>query len=102
MFAYILGPLLFGWYGIFLGPMLLVLVVHFVRIVLPELLAGTPIEPYSVDPTHVVADGPDDPEPTTSGPPTLPRPGRRPVTEYLRTTSVRRLISWHRTARVEG
>ena len=54
MFAYILGPLLFGWYGIFLGPMLLVLVVHFVRIVLPELLAGTPIEPYSVDPTHIV------------------------------------------------
>ena len=54
MFAYVLGPLLFGWYGIFLGPMILVLVVHFVRIVLPELLAGTPIEPYSVDPTHVV------------------------------------------------
>ncbi|MFB6146920.1 MAG: AI-2E family transporter [Halobacteriaceae archaeon] len=38
MFAYIFGPLLFGWYGIFLGPMLLVLVVHFVRIVLPELV----------------------------------------------------------------
>lgn len=57
MFAYILGPLLFGWYGIFLGPMILVLVVHFVRIVLPELLTGTPIEPYSVDPTHMV-DGP--------------------------------------------
>jgi predicted PurR-regulated permease PerM len=50
MIAYILGPLLFGWYGIFLGPMVLVVLVHFVRIVLPELLAGRPIQPYSVDP----------------------------------------------------
>ncbi|MCU4799186.1 AI-2E family transporter [Halobacteria archaeon HArc-gm2] len=75
MFAYILGPLLFGWYGIFLGPMLLVLVVHFVRIVLPELLTGTPIEPYSVDPTHVV-DGPvDDPEPASSGSADVSPPG---------------------------
>jgi len=38
MFAYLLGPLLFGWYGIFLGPMLLVVAVRFNRIVLPELL----------------------------------------------------------------
>lgn len=48
MFAYILGPLLFGWPGIFLGPVLLVLVVHFVRLVLPELVAGVPIEPAAV------------------------------------------------------
>jgi predicted PurR-regulated permease PerM len=39
MFAYIFGPLLFGWYGIFLGPILLVFAYHFVRIVLPELLS---------------------------------------------------------------
>ncbi|MFB6352556.1 MAG: AI-2E family transporter [Halobacteriales archaeon] len=52
MFAYIFGPLLFGWYGIFLGPMLLVLVVQFVRLVLPELVAGVPIEPGAVDPIH--------------------------------------------------
>lgn len=45
MLAYIFGPLLFGWYGIFLGPMLLVLVVHFVNLVLPELVSGQPIEP---------------------------------------------------------
>jgi predicted PurR-regulated permease PerM len=44
MFAYIFGPLLFGWYGIFLGPVLLVLIVHFVRIVLPELAAPAPEE----------------------------------------------------------
>ncbi len=54
MLAYTLGPLLFGWYGIFLMPMLLVLSVHFARIVLPELLAGRPIQPFVVDPTYLV------------------------------------------------
>ncbi|WP_336359491.1 AI-2E family transporter [Haladaptatus sp. ZSTT2] len=53
MFAYIFGPLLFGWYGIFLGPILLVLLVHFARIILPELIAGTQIQPYAVDPTYL-------------------------------------------------
>ncbi|MFB6135891.1 MAG: AI-2E family transporter [Halobacteriaceae archaeon] len=48
MLAYIFGPLIWGWYGIFLGPMLLVCVVHFARIVLPELLAGRPIEPEAI------------------------------------------------------
>jgi len=54
MLAYILGPLLFGWYGLFLGPMLLVLVVQFVRLVLPELVAGVPIQPMAVDPSNVI------------------------------------------------
>jgi len=53
MFAYIFGPLMFGWYGLFLGPILLVVVVHFARLVLPELLDGQHIQPYAVDPTHV-------------------------------------------------
>ncbi|MFB6153851.1 MAG: AI-2E family transporter [Halodesulfurarchaeum sp.] len=48
MLAYIFGPLLFGWYGLFLGPMLLVLLVHFAALVLPELIAGAPIEPEAV------------------------------------------------------
>ena len=38
MLAYTLGPLLFGWYGLFLLPVVLVLLVQFARIVLPELL----------------------------------------------------------------
>lgn len=38
MLAYIFGPLVFGWYGLFLGPLLLVVGVHFAEIVLPELL----------------------------------------------------------------
>jgi len=62
MFAYILGPLLFGWYGIFLGPVVLVLVIHFARLILPELVEGRPIEPFAVDPSHLV-------EPTIPDPP---------------------------------
>lgn len=50
MIAYTFGPLLFGWYGIFFAPMILVLVVNFARYVLPELVAGSPIRPYAVDP----------------------------------------------------
>jgi predicted PurR-regulated permease PerM len=61
MIAYTLGPLLFGWYGIFLMPILLVLIVHFARIVLPVLLSPEPLRPYTVDPGYLV-DGPGDAE----------------------------------------
>jgi predicted PurR-regulated permease PerM len=37
MFAYLFGPPLFGWYGIFLGPFLMVFVVTFVQMILPVL-----------------------------------------------------------------
>ena len=43
MIAYIIGPLLFGWYGLFLGPLILVLVIHFASILLPELVRGEPV-----------------------------------------------------------
>jgi predicted PurR-regulated permease PerM len=56
MIAYTLGPLLFGWYGIFLAPMLLVLIVHFARMVLPEILDREPIQPYAVDPGAFAGD----------------------------------------------
>ena len=45
MIAYIVGPGVFGWYGLFLGPLLLVLAFHFVRGILPELLDGDPLRP---------------------------------------------------------
>lgn len=48
LFAYILGPLMFGWYGLFLGPLLLVLIVHLARIVLPELIHGEPLSPSAL------------------------------------------------------
>jgi len=56
MIAYVLGPFLFGWYGLFLAPMLLVLVVHFARFVFPELLAGSDVRPRAVDPTNLVGE----------------------------------------------
>lgn len=40
MVAYILGPLVFGWYGLFLAPLLLVLVVQAGVLVLPDLARG--------------------------------------------------------------
>lgn len=40
LFAYILGPPIFGWYGIFLGPGLMVVAVLFVQQQLPRLLRG--------------------------------------------------------------
>lgn len=45
LFAYILGPLLFGWYGFFLLPIVFILVFEAVRIVLPELVHGDPVRP---------------------------------------------------------
>jgi predicted PurR-regulated permease PerM len=56
MIAYTLGPLLFGWYGIFLGPILLVLIINFARHVLPVLMAREPLVPYTVDPGVVAGD----------------------------------------------
>lgn len=53
MIAYVLGPLLFGWYGLFLLPLLLVVTIHFARIVLPELLDTTTVRPFSVDPGYL-------------------------------------------------
>ncbi|MDS0258947.1 AI-2E family transporter [Haloarcula sp. S1CR25-12] len=48
MIAYIIGPLLFGWYGLFLGPLLLVVVYHFARLVLPVLIDGDGVEAMPV------------------------------------------------------
>ncbi|MDQ2073268.1 AI-2E family transporter [Haloarcula sp. NS06] len=41
MFAYILGPIAFGFYGIFLGPILLVLAAQFFRIIVPYIITGS-------------------------------------------------------------
>ncbi len=93
MFAYILGPLLFSWPGIFLGPIILVLVFHFARIVLPELLSGTTIRPVAVDPTYLTqtetTPPPDEPEPNVADGghdddaefPSNDSPERRPAAE---------------------
>ena len=69
--AYIIGPLLFGWYGLFLGPLLLVAMIHFARIVLPELAHGTPLTAAAstegpLDPTDE-EDADPEPEPVDVG-----------------------------------
>jgi len=43
MFAFILGPIVFGWYGLFLGPIIIVMIAHFANYILPPLIAGDPI-----------------------------------------------------------
>jgi len=68
MLAYIFGPLLFGWYGLFLGPLVLVLGFHFARIVLPELASGTTIRPFAVDPTYLKDATPDESAAGPDGP----------------------------------
>jgi len=45
MFAYPLGPVLFGWYGFFLLPILFILMLEVVRIVLPSLIHGEDVTP---------------------------------------------------------
>lgn len=40
MFGYILGPILFGWYGFFLLPIIFIVMLEAIRIILPELLHG--------------------------------------------------------------
>ena len=45
LFAYVLGAAYFGWYGLFLGPLLLVLAVQFLNVVVPELIHGHPLSP---------------------------------------------------------
>ncbi|WP_135819649.1 AI-2E family transporter [Halostella litorea] len=45
MFAYLLGPILFGWYGFFLMPILFVLMLEAIRVALPELLHGDRLTP---------------------------------------------------------
>jgi len=79
MFAYILGPFLFGWYGIFLAPMFLVLVVHFARFVLPELVDGSEIQPRAVDPTNLVGDDAGVPDPDDDGSPVTDNPTPPPT-----------------------
>ena len=45
MFAYVLGPILWGWYGFFLLPIVFITIIELVRIVLPELVRGEPLTP---------------------------------------------------------
>ncbi len=51
MFSYLLGPILFGWYGVFLGPLLMVIVVQFFGVVVPQLRGENPNSRLDIGPT---------------------------------------------------
>ncbi|WP_254763711.1 AI-2E family transporter [Natrinema marinum] len=53
MFAYLFGPPLFGWSGIFLGPFLMVFIVTFVRMILP-VLVDPERERVDIEPEHTL------------------------------------------------
>lgn len=53
LFAYVLGVAFFGWYGLFLGPLVAVLVVQFLKLVFPELLHGHALTPEPSDAIHI-------------------------------------------------
>ena len=67
LFAYILGPILFGWYGLFLMPIVFVVLIEAVRIVLPELLHGEPLDPAADVAQQVGAPAEELHEDTTDG-----------------------------------
>ena len=69
LFAYVLGAAYFGWYGLFLGPLLVVLAVQFLNVVVPELIHGDPLSPepsaalgLGHDPEDGIDDGVDEQE----------------------------------------
>jgi predicted PurR-regulated permease PerM len=45
LFAYILGPIVWGWYGFFLLPLVVVLVVEVIRVTFTDLVHGEPLTP---------------------------------------------------------
>ena len=56
LFAYVLGAALFGWYGLFLGPLVAVAVVQAANVVLPELLHGERLTPAASSTIHIGTD----------------------------------------------
>jgi predicted PurR-regulated permease PerM len=74
MFAYLLGPVLFGWYGFFLLPILFILMLEVVRIVLPSLIHGEDVTPtvemgddVGTNPQSELDEVPEGDEPSRSG-----------------------------------
>ncbi|MFC7156283.1 AI-2E family transporter [Halomarina halobia] len=75
LFAYLLGAAIFGWYGVFLAPLLLVGSLEFVRVVFPRLLAG---DLGSESPADAARPGAGDAE-RASPPPTGPSDEETPA-----------------------
>jgi predicted PurR-regulated permease PerM len=70
LFAYVLGAAYFGWYGLFLGPLLVVLGVQLLKQVLPDLVGGDEFVPESDEGVDIGSDPlgeGDDPDPSGTG-----------------------------------
>lgn len=89
MLAYILGPLFFGWYGLFLMPALLVVVVQFAVVVVPSLDLGSSSTHDSQPPLQRFSDAiPTEPESdTASTGSSAPEAGDEPTEADESTTS---------------
>lgn len=69
LFSYVLGTALFGWYGLFYGPLLAVVVVQFTNVVLPDLLRNRPVGPAPSTALAIGSDPPDAGEGDETGDP---------------------------------
>jgi len=56
LFAYVLGVAYFGWYGLFLGPLLAVLGVQLLKHVVPDLVGGDAFVPESDEGVEIGSD----------------------------------------------
>lgn len=56
LFSYVLGTALFGWYGLFLGPLAAVLLAQFANVVFGDLLRGEPLTPRASGATTLGSD----------------------------------------------
>lgn len=56
LFAYVLGAAYFGWYGLFLGPLLVVLGVQLLKQALPDLIGGDPLVPETDEGVQIGSD----------------------------------------------
>ena len=63
LFGYVLGAAYFGWYGLFLGPLIVVFGVQFLKHVLPDLADGSAFVPESDEGVEIGTDPLTDEEP---------------------------------------
>ena len=67
LFAYVLGAAFFGWYGLFLGPLLAVLGVQLLKHVLPDLVGGDPFVPERDEGVEIGSDPMGEADPVAEG-----------------------------------
>ena len=72
LFGYVMGAAYFGWYGLFLGPLVVVVTVQFLKQVLPDLVRGDEFVPDDEEGVEMGTD------PLTAGGPSVPAGSQDP------------------------